>query len=461
MINFSKLRKFDTYRDVIGRLYWLLIPPVLLYLFLVIKEKKQPGDKSGVLTRRNRIAILLLDSERYRGDIDVLSSNLEFRIFYIEQKHLSKIQKLFINLNPFVVPDIVHDRLPKKEKIRNNYLLDFLKIELTILSFILKIRCVTTAHFKYIEDYHFTYVFQKIGVPYIALYRECNLYSKEIYSKSFRQMQGCVNFWGAHIIVHNDLTAKALRDSGFCTQDQVSTLGALRVDSLSVSYNKYLHKKSITPKKRRKFVLFYFPPASASFIFHERDGEDLHKIFWLNLNRLFIDLNSAILELAYENKDIDFVIKPKADFISSSLPPLYKIHNDFIGKFGELKNYNISPNEDVYKLIADSDIVCGMESSTSIESLLFGKEIIMPFFYDYVESDFFIESFPWKEQVKYFTVTYSKEEFKSIFYNKIKKSSNVNQNYDSARIDIFQNLFGKLDGGICKRYEEKIKDLVE
>ena len=386
---------------------------------------------------------------------------LEFRIFYIEQKYLSKIQRLFINLNPFVVPDIVHDRLPKKEKIRNNYLLDFLKIELTILSFILKIRCVTTAHFKYIEDYHFTYVFQKIGVPYIALYRECNLYSKEIYSKSFRQMQGCVNFWGAHIIVHNDLTAKALRDSGFCTQDQVSTLGALRVDSLSVSYNKYLHKKSITPKKRRKFVLFYFPPASASFIFHERDGEDLHKIFWLNLNRLFIDLNSAILELAYENKDIDFVIKPKADFISSSLPPLYKIHNDFIGKFGELKNYNISPNEDVYKLIADSDIVCGMESSTSIESLLFGKEIIMPFFYDYVESDFFIESFPWKEQVKYFTVTYSKEEFKSIFYNKIKKSSNVNQNYDSARIDIFQNLFGKLDGGICKRYEEKIKDLVE
>ena len=195
---------------------------------------------------------------------------LEFRIFYIEQKYLSKIQRLFINLNPFVVPDIVHDRLPKKEKIRNNYLLDFLKIELTILSFILKIRCVTTAHFKYIEDYHFTYVFQKIGVPYIALYRECNLYSKAIYSKSFRQMQSCVNFWGAHIIVHNDLTAKALRDSGFCTQDQVSTLGALRVDSLSVSYNKYLHKKSITPKKRRKFVLFYFPPASASFIFHER-----------------------------------------------------------------------------------------------------------------------------------------------------------------------------------------------
>jgi len=58
-------------------------------------------------------------------------------------------------------------------------------------------------------------------------------------------------------------------------------------------------------------------------------------------------------------------------------------------------------------------------------------------------------------------VTYSKEEFKSIFYNKIKKSSNVNQNYDPVRIDIFQNLFGKLDGGICKRYEEKIKDLVK
>ena len=187
----------------------------------------------------------------------------------------------------------------------------------------------------------------------------------------------------------------------------------------------------------------------------------LHKISWLNLNRLFIDLNEAILELAYENKDIDFVIKPKADFISSSLPPLYKIHNDFVGKFGKLKNYSISPDENVYKLIIDSDIVCGMESSTSIESLLFGKEIIVPFFYNYIKSDFFIKSFPWKEQLEYFTIASSKKEFKEIFYNKVARINHSNQGKNSVKMDIFQNLFGKLDGNIGKRYGDKIKEIVK
>ena len=73
----------------------------------------------------------------------------------------------------------------------------------------------------------------------------------------------------------------------------------------------------------------------------------------------------------------------------------------------------------------------------------------------------FIKSFPWKEQLEYFTIASSKKEFKEIFYNKVARINHSNQGKNSVKMDIFQNLFGKLDGNIGKRYGDKIKEIVK
>ena len=135
-----KFFKIDACRSVISRLHWLLVPFVFLYLILVIKENKQPNGKVVALVKRSRVTILMLDSNRYRGDIDVLGSDLEFRVLFFEQRHLSKIQKLFINIDSLIATDIIQNRLSKEDRIRHNCLLNFLKIELTMLSFIFKIK---------------------------------------------------------------------------------------------------------------------------------------------------------------------------------------------------------------------------------------------------------------------------------------------------------------------------------
>ncbi len=57
----------------------------LLFLFL-IKERTQNGKNKALYSKKNgRITILALDSERYRGDLEVLVSEPNFKCFELRK----------------------------------------------------------------------------------------------------------------------------------------------------------------------------------------------------------------------------------------------------------------------------------------------------------------------------------------------------------------------------------------
>ena len=61
--------------------------PLTLLLLLNIKEKRSDGKSRRIFSKSsNRIPILALDSDRYRGDLEVLSTNKKFRVLYMNQR---------------------------------------------------------------------------------------------------------------------------------------------------------------------------------------------------------------------------------------------------------------------------------------------------------------------------------------------------------------------------------------
>ena len=76
---------------------------------------------------------------------------------------------------------------------------------------ILDVHCVTTVHFKYIPDYYWIIASEKLNVPCIMLYRECNVMSPIIFDMVVAMMSRHNSFQGSHVIVHNQT-----RTTNFC-----------------------------------------------------------------------------------------------------------------------------------------------------------------------------------------------------------------------------------------------------
>jgi len=239
----------------------LLMKSGLLWLpvLLVGYKLKEVGKKK----EGKEITILALSSERFRGDLEVLSAKGGFRVlvlptklqylifsFYYGRKYKCTLEEFF-NLR-------VNSRYHRSRVKYRLFLTKFLMLFYRKYA----IDCVISAAFHYKHDYDWGVISKNIGVPYIVMHRENLIASKAMEIFFIEYAKRLNKFEGSHAIVQNEVVTDILERVGFCNAKTISALGCLRMDEY---VNKINSMKTSPSIERKSVVLFSFLPGFALF----------------------------------------------------------------------------------------------------------------------------------------------------------------------------------------------------
>jgi len=435
---------------------------LVLLVLLNIKEKFNGRDRCFFSNPSDRITILALDSNRYRGDLDVLSSHPDVRILFMNQSPPGWLIKPFYNGTD--ISRYINAKKDSRDAFDHKRAYKFMHAFLNIFYKYVSIDCVVTVNYRYLEDYNWAKASDRLGVPFIMLYRECLLKSDRTYDAAvYRAKTQFGKFHGSHIIVHNDRCKQVFIDSKYISKDKISVVGALRMD-------KYLRTIKAGPNriknKRKRFVLFYFPYTQS--LFGKHGGQDFDQSFkykyafsiWPERKNYFREVHSAIAELAVENPDIDFVIKPKSIMMKGESWEYYEqVLNEISFDINKVDNYSIEPDIDVHGLILDSDVFCALQSSTAIEAAISGKPVILPIFENYRSTENY-QDFAWKNYLDIFDVANNAQHFKDLII-KLINCPTVSSHILNKRKKVFKFFFNDLDGISRNGYIDVIKNVIK
>ena len=444
---------------LVNRKQYILL--MILILFN-IKEKKNGKDKIFFSRPIGKITILALDCNRYREDLEVLSFHAGVRVLFMSQKAPGWLVKQFYTKLDDL-PRYINAQKGSEDAVNHKKAYEFMMEFLYRFYKYVSVNCVTTVNYRYPEDYNWTKASDRLGVPFIMLYRECLLASDNIYNYVTRRTRKFGHFHGSHIIVHNNKCKQMFIDSGYASDGEVSVAGALRMDRFLRLINQDILKNKYN-NKNKKFILFYFPynmnlfgrSATNSAISSNRYG--LYKKPWIARKKLFIDLHNAIIELSAEYPDVDFIIKPKNVMIENKSWNLYKyvLKRSKIN-VEKLPNYKVDEHLNVSDNIVSSSVICGLQSSVVLESAIAGKRLIFPLFYDYLSSPYSNDFF-WKDYTELFDVATNKDQFKKIFRNSLNDVT-VSNGVQYKRNKLFSKWFWSVSGESLSEYYTIIKNI--
>ena len=441
---------------------------VALILRFSIKENNgKRKDSCFFLKRSNKPTILALDSKRYRGDLNALKETGEFRILYISQGWYGSIMQAFYDDSDTIV-EIITAKKGSKIHHRHIQSLKFIEKVLKYLFLMVNVDCITTVNYRYSDDYDWVISFIKRGIPYVLLYREGMLdpHGRGYFDTVYRTRK-FGKFPGQLIIVTNNIMKEAFLESGYCNESQIVVGGSLRMDNLLSRINKqYNRPVSLNPPRRKRFVIFYFPYSVSWFGKkgnHEESDYDYNYAFkvWKGRKLLFKDLHEAILTLAHIMPEVDFIIKPKPEMMQGGSWKYYEeVINNSEFNVNKMNNYIIDSQIDVSDLIINSDVVCAFQSSVVVESAIAGKNIILPLFNNYCETELFKNDFLWSKELSNFDFAETKDDFIELVKKYLKNQTIISDEIMDKRKIIFEKFFNSLNPVAKEIYSNSIKQVI-
>jgi len=402
---------------------WPLYYPIIFFI------KKVNTSKS---VEQNGVTLLALNVGRFRGDLEVLANSgfvvykmpysWQTRIFYA---YRDRSKDTF--LNPKKNSEIYNDRI----RVRR-YLSKLME------SLVKKknIDCVISAGLFYNQDFDWGAASKSIGVPYIVFHRENLVVSRHLrthYTKRAKFLKK-IGFVGSFIVFQNKVVKSIFDEHSGVNNNNIFALGSLRMDE-------YINKirKKINYKNSNKITLFSFPPSNAilSNCYSDNFG-------WFSLHD---KVHKSFIELAYENPDIDFVIKHKGVNWHITEKLLNNLNIDNIDNL-----YIHDESYDAQDLLLSSDVISGFCSTSLLEAAIANKPVIYPVFAE--ANDIKYEDFVCFDNASdIFRVARSKEEFKSMIidsYNNPKISENMKKRRELQ----FEEQVSFISANSSKKYSE-------
>jgi len=428
--------------------------PILVPIFLkAIQVRTQEGKcvPWKNYTKNYQLSILALHPEKFNGDPRFLAKHSDFRVLELPVLWLSRL------INAFYLPsasdmDYYNSEnsvfLECKEKCRK-----FLHGLLSRLYKKIKIDCVITANIRYKTELDWVYVSQKIGTPYILLYREGLLHTYFKYQVSLHRHQRFAPFFGTHIIVHNEVTKRVYVNSQCARPTQITVSGVLRMDG-------YISK--IKAHKRRddkkRVVFFYFNPNEPAI------GEKGFLLLKLRnrdpsldqLPPVFINTLRSLIKLALENPEIEFIIKPKfKDFQNKRVKIFNTLCNEFSVKPENIPNLIVSTNISAQDWILDSSVVCGLHSTTLLEAGIAQKPIVIPYYQELINSKY-LRYFGFRNHMDLFDIAKSPFDFEKMIMHRL-EDSRISDEIIKKRETFFEEYVSFMDADALGRYVKTIK----
>lgn len=438
------------FRKILERILYNRKFVLFTLVFFFFKTKKFGNQNKKNSIKKHKI--LALNPDRFRGDLNVLDNIDDFCIVTIPfNLHAWMINSFYSypeRLSDFYQPKVNSSIYLSRVKCRA-----YLKLFLSWYYKLLQIDCVLGAAVHYKQDFDWGAVTNQLNIPFIVLHRE-NLMQcipgPYEFAVKFYKMLGF--FEGTKIIVHNNEAVRCFVESGYADNDQVLALGCLRMDS----YLNQILKSRLKSSSRRKKVSFFSFSAGTNLFFPWMLNGGFKQ--WpddksLAMYSFFDNSIIAIGQLAQENPEIDFVIKPKwaGDWIDRIEKALDK--GDI--NYSQQSNLSILPSVNPHELILESDVVCGFGSTVLLEAGVAKKSVVMPLF-DEAQKPEFSDYILFGDYLEMFKVAYSSDEFKALILDEL-GSPSITDDQIKQREKLFNQWVSGMDGMVTKRYTELIK----
>jgi hypothetical protein len=429
----------------------------LVYIYSKAIEEVQP--KTGKVDN-DKPTILALNSDRFRGDLEILANSNKFRLLRLPFDWQCYILALF-NVSEVMIKygsDVYFNPRDNKKLIRKQYKSrKLLKIFLSSLYTRLKVDCVIGAAVHYRHDFDLGLVSNEIGTPYIVLQKESAFLSSykgsKWYSELLKQWNG---FKGRHIIVGNEIARDTFVDSGYIASKNISALGVLRMGEYVArvkSYNNVHFNKSSHIRKKVTLFSFYHG-AGLEDLIPQWSGNQKHGFV-----RLFELLHVSMARLAMQMRDVDFVIKPKwgGSWITK-IETVLKENNIDVNK---IENLSIIHDANVHNLIFSSNVICSFQSTVMLEAAIHAdKKIIIPYFDEAKSSEY--EGYLWfKDYYHLFDVAHSVDEFDKLIIEGLEKPRRIDGGLLQKRYALFEEYVSIMNGDVLGKYIKVMNDVID
>ena len=354
------------------------------HLFLVSLFIKEFSNKKKLDSYQKQskkiITILVLDVDRFRGDIEIFSKDKNLRFLtiswsllkymlscYIEEPTTSekKLNNLGTGFRSKFRMSKPGSKIYKGRTEYRNFLANFLPLLFNKF----RINVIMNSDFRYRREADICLVASKLGLSHICYYREALYISPAQYNSAVLRHKEYGYFTGKYIAVQNKVTKKMFLESGIATSHQIKIRGCPRMDNYikKCPIIKKLNLKIKTKINRFLFLLILKGSSQTKSLYNVDFFKHCKKVI------------SLICEFCKKHKDIRFVIKFKDAHLSQleELKVLVKSINN-----GQIPEKIIFETDrmSAQKVILNSDVVVAMQSTIAIEAAISGLPVIMPHF---------------------------------------------------------------------------------
>lgn len=381
-----------------------------------------------------RLTVLALSGEFYRLDPQVLAGVPGVRVLVLPQRWQNRLLFQFYQSGG-LFPDYMNPPSDSPVVEQKKTLRAFLRAFLPRLYGRLAVDCVVGPHVHYYPDSDWGAVSDQLGYPYIVLQRENMVLAQFLRDHVRRRVQLMGRFEGSHIIVHNERMRDLYIEAAIVDPPRISALGCVRMDRFVVK----AHEMQ-PPQNQRKRVLYF--PFYLGLTFEEP------------IRPFFAAAHVALLEFARDNPQVEVRLKPKPKFEGKWRSDLQQAIHGAGLDLAAIPNLIIRSDGDAQHLIAESDVVCGLQTTTLLEAGLAGRPVVIPYFKE-MDDPKFDARVMFRDAFHYFDVAPDAETFKAMLSRGLTTPEIDPQRRAGIR-EVFSRYVSDLEGNATARYVEAL-----
>ena len=436
--------------------YGLLARFCLRYAFEIKDGQRRKASRS--VNPAIRATVLVLDYDRFRGDIDLFSQAADIRIVGVSWSLLLYLLSAYVH-NP--TEKEIRARVSelgirwdfagaqpgsKIYKSRERYRA-FLRKFLPKLFQLMNADVIMNSDFRYRREADIVRVAAELGYAHICYYREAMYMVPAYYHHAVARHEIFGPFNGFMIAVQNAVTKKMFLEARMAPPGKIVVRGCPRMDALA--------DRVRNPSTRRdggKQIAYFSAPYGS-----ERKDLSLKPFDMIRTARKVV---RALAEIARDNPNIRVVLKIKDMHAKGPTGGQVAIFEKEIAAVAEpsrrLDNIEfVTDRFAAHDVLAESDVVCAMQSTVVLEAAALGKPVILPHLRELQEQDGAEEVLMYRECRHLFDVPNDVEELKRTVMERLRKPD-VDPDIMRERSKTFEEYVSSLNGGAT----EKSLDLI-
>jgi len=415
------------------------------------------SSKTG---QKNRATLLVLDWQRFRGDLDILSDAGDLRFLCISWRFLDYLLATFVGdpVDAETAADI--PQLSPREAFagavdgseidsaRAQYR-KFLARFLPMLFERIGVDVVMNSDYRYRREMDWIRVASQLNYPHICYFREAMFIVPAVFEKALKRYRIMAPFRGDLIAVQNDATKRLFIEAGMGKPNRIIVRGCPRMDELLRKLS-----RAVARPGRRQIAFFSWPHHVPL-----RDGTRFE------LFPTACEVVRALAQMAYEDPTLNVVLKIKDQHMKGELKGQVIIFAEIIRDvYGEdVARANIRFETErmaAQNLILQSDVVCAMQSTVVMEAAIASKPVILPHFTDLVARPSSDEALMYCKHRHLFDVPRNCDEVKVLVLHRLANPV-IPADIEAQRRALFETYVSPLDGSSTERSLAILRELAD